>query len=189
MTENVFSEYELREQAVKFTGDEEGGWTHADCVGSCEESMEVKTVQKMCRGVVAKTRTFGTGNGTLNISLHLPYKLFIEMYGMEFTDVLAQGVYGYGQDSVHKEFSLVQHVYDEDRAEKFKAYPRCIIQSGIARTIENGAEEIAEVEMEVSVMPDDKGFGLYEALKEELDPEVASAWMTAWTPELMLKTV
>lgn len=187
MTNNVFSEYELREQAVKFPNEESAQWTHADCVGSCEESLEVRTVTKNCRGVVAKTRTMGAGNGTLTMSLHMPYVLFKKMYGMEFTDQLAKGVLAYGQSSRHEEFLLVQHVYDEDGAEKFKAYPRCIIQTGIARSIENGAEEVAEIELEIALMPDDAGFCMYEGLKDELDESVSSQWMTAWTPELMKK--
>lgn len=189
MTNGVFSEYEVREQAIKFSDAEEETWSHADCVGTSEENLEVRTVTKNCRGVVAKTRTIGAGNGTLNQSLHIPYDLFKEMYGMEFAETLAQGVLAYGQKSVHKEFALVQHVYDEDGAEKFKAYPRCIIQTGIARSIENGAEEVAELELEIALMPDDEGFCMYEALKDELEPTVAGKWMTAWTPELMKKTV
>ena len=73
---------------------------------------------------------------------------------------------------------------------KFKAYPNCIMQSGVARSIENGAEEVAEIEMEVSVMPDEEGFGLYEALESELTDETAkTTWMTAFTPELVKKSV
>ena len=54
------------------------------------------------------------------------------------------------------------------------------------RKIENGAEEVAEVEMEVSVMPDEFGNGMYEAPANDLaDETVKSTWMTAFTPELV----
>lgn len=179
----VFSEYELREMAVKFKSEE--AYVNADCVGSCEEEMETKVVSKSCRGVVVKEKVKGTGKGTLKISMHMPYEIFKKAYGMEL-DTLKEGVLAYGQNSVHEEFSVTQHVYDEDGNEKFKAYPNAIIKTGIARKIENGAEEVAEVELEVSVMPDEYGNGMYEALASELTDETAkTTWMTAFTPELV----
>ena len=81
MTNGVFSEYELREMAVKFKDATE--YVAANCVGSCEEELESKTVTKKCRGVVAKTRTKGTGNGTLKLSAHIPYEIYVQAYGME----------------------------------------------------------------------------------------------------------
>lgn len=183
----VFSEYELRKMSIKVG--EEGQYKSADCVGSCEEEMETKVVTKSCRGVVAKTRVWGTGNGTLNISAHMPMDIYHDVFGM-MADGLLEGVYAYGKPSVHPTFSITQEVYDEDGNKKFKAYPNCIMQSGVARSIENGAEEVAEIEMEVSVMPDEEGFGLYEALESELTDDTAkTTWMTAFTPELVKESV
>lgn len=186
MTNGVFSDYELREQAVKFAG-ENSQWMTTSCVGSCEEELEAISITKKCRGKVIKSRTKGTGNGTLKYSMHIPWEFFIKAYGMEF-DSLKEGIYAYGSNNAHREFSIVQHIFDEDEAEKFVAYPRCIIQTGRATKIENGAEEVAESELEVALMPDDLGMCKYEALAEELDAATKNAWMTAWTPELMQKT-
>ena len=180
---SVFSEYELREMAVKFKSEE--SYVNADCVGSCEEEMETKVISKSCRGVVVKETVKGTGKGTLKLSMHMPYEIFKKAYGMEL-DTLKEGVIAYGQNSRHEAFSITQHVFDEDGNEKFKAYPNSIIKTGIARKIENGAEEVAEVELEVSVMPDEYGNGMYEALASELTDETAkTTWMTAFTPELV----
>lgn len=181
----VFSDYEVREMGIKFTGSEE--YLAADCIGSSEEAMNSKVITKKCRGTVAKTRTKGTGDGTLKLSLHLPYEIYINAYGMEL-DTLIEGVKAYGQNSVHKEFSAVQRVFDEDGIEKLKAYPRCIIQSGKATKTENGAEEVAELELEIAVMPDEYGNGVYEVLVADLtDETVKTTWMTAFTPELVQK--
>ena len=183
MTNGVFSEYELREMGIKFVGGE--GYQTANCVGSCEEEMEARVVSKSCRGVVVKKTVRGTGTGTLTISMHMPWEIYTQMYGMEL-DTLIEGVKAYGQNSVHKNFAITQHVYDEDGVEKFKAYPNCIMESGVARKIENGAEEVAEIEIEVSVMPDEFGNGVYEALATELTDETAkTTWMTAFTPEMV----
>lgn len=179
----VFSEYELRKMGFKFKTGE--AYLSADCVGSCEEELESKIITKKCRGNVVKTTVKGTGSGTLNISMHMPYEIYTQAYGMNL-DTLIDGVKAYGQNSRHEAFSIVQDVFDEDGNEKFKAYPNCIIQTGVVRKIENGAEEVAEIEMEVSVMPDEYGNGVYEALASELtDETIKSTWMTAFTPELV----
>ena len=181
----VFSEYELRKMGIKFKSSE--AYVSADCVGSCEEELESKVITKKCRGVVVKTTVKGTGSGTLTISMHMPYEIYEQAYGMKL-DSLIEGVRAYGQNSRHEAMSIVQDVFDEDGNEKFKAYPNCIIQTGVSRKIENGAEEVAEVELELSVMPDEHGNGMYEALASELQDEtVKNTWMTAFEPSLVQK--
>lgn len=183
MTNGVFSEYELREMGIKFADAE--SFVSANCVGSCEEELDVKIITKMCRGVVFKKNVKGAGTGKLNLSMHLPWTVFTEAYGMELTTLVA-GVKAYGENSRHKSFAITQHVFDEDGAEKFKAYPNCIIETGVSRKIENGAEEVAEVELEVSLQPDEYGNCVYEALAEEItDETVKSTWMTAFEPSMV----
>lgn len=177
----MFSEYELREMGIKFKDAE--NYETVECIGSCEEELESKTVSKKCRGVVKKTRTKGTGNGILKISAHIPYKIYEQAYGMDL-DSLKEGIKAYGENSVHKEFSTTQLVKDEDGNIKYKAYPNCMIKTGIVRKIENGAEEVAELELEVSVMPDEYGNGMYEILESEATTEITSDWMTKFTPSM-----
>lgn len=181
----VFSEYGLKEMGIKFKTSE--AYISASCVGSCEEELETKVITKSCRGVVAKTTVKGTGNGTLKISMHIPYEIYEQAYGMKL-DSLIDGVGAYGQNSRHEAMSIVQLVEDEDGNEKLKAYPNCIIQSGISRKIENGAEEVATLDLEFSVMPDEHGNGMYEAITSALkDETVKSTWMTAFEPSLVQK--
>jgi hypothetical protein len=183
MTNGVFSEYEIREMGIKFKSGTE--YQTANCVGSCEEEMEAKVITKSCRGVVAKTTVKGTGNGTLNLSMHIPYDIYVKAYGMEL-DTLIDGVKAYGQNSVHEAFAITQHVYDEDGVEKYKAYPNCIIKSGVANKTENGAEEVAELELEVSVMPDEYGNGVYEVLASDLTTgTLKTDWMTKFEPSMV----
>ena len=171
--------------SIKADGD--SAYEAANCVGSIEEELEVKIVTKNCRGTVLKQRTRGAGNGTLTTSLHVPYVIYNKLYDMNRAD-LASGVKAYGTPSVHKEFSLVLHVKDEDGAEKYKAYPKCIMTSGPNRSIENGADEVAELEIEIGVMPDDYGYCVYEALAVDLSESIKNAWMTGFTPELVRGT-
>lgn len=183
----VFSEYELREFAIKFNDEEEGTFTHADCVGTWEDEGETLVVTKNCRGKVAKKRTTGTGSGTVTASAHWPAILLAKMFDME-REELAPGVQGYGRDNRHKEFTAVCKVLDEDGNVKYLAYPKMVANTN-ARSIENGGEEVSEKEIEFSYMPDDNGYGVYEALEADLGTDANSLktkWMTAWEPSLML---
>lgn len=177
------SDFELDQLGLKFDGDD--AYTSVNCVGSMEEEMTVKSVSKSCRGVVVKKRSKGTGEGTLKVTAHIPWAVFTKAYGMEL-DTLIEGVKAYGRNSIHKTFSAVAHVLDEDNNEKLKAYPNCVINTGVVRKIENGAEEVAEMELEIGVMPDEYGNGLYEAVVAELtDETVKTTWMTAFAPDLV----
>lgn len=178
----VFSEFELRKMGLKFGKTTE--YKSVDCVGSSEEEMNTKIITKKCRGVVVKEVVRGDGTGKLKITAHIPYEVYVEAYGMEL-GTLKEGVKAYGRNSVHSAFSVVQDVFDEDGNEKFKAYPNCVIETGVARKIENGAEEVAELELEIAVMPDEYGNGMYEALAEGLDQAISSKWMTAFEPSLV----
>lgn len=182
MTNGVFSDFEIDRMSVKFTDAEAA--LSMNCVGSVEEELTAKEITKKCRGVIIKDVVKGTGEGTLTISAHVPYDLFIEAFGME-DEALKTGVFAYGSNSRHKAFCLTMHVVDEDGAEKYKAYPNCIFKARPTLSTENGAEEVAEVEIEIAVMPDDHGFGMYEALADGLDEAVKAGWMENFTYDLV----
>lgn len=185
MTNGVFSDFEIDRMSVKFVDAEAA--LAMNCVGSVEEELTAKEITKKCRGVIIKDVVKGTGEGTLTISAHVPYDLFIEAFGMEDAN-LKTGVVAYGTSSRHKNFCLTMHVVDEDGAEKFKAYPNCIFKARPTLSTENGAEEVAEVEMTVAVMPDDNGFGMYEALAEGLDEAIKTGWMDNFNYTLVKAT-
>lgn len=178
----VFSEFEVKKTCFKFKDAAKA--LAADCTGSLEEEMTSKTVTKKCRGVTVKSVTKGTGEGTLNIALHIPYEIYKEGLGMEL-ETLKDGVLAYGSNSVHKEFCYTNLVEDEDGNEKLKAYPHCTFANKPTVTIENGAEEVALVEGTINVTPDEYGNGVYEALSEGLVEDVKTAWLENFTPALV----
>lgn len=184
MQNGVFSDFELKQIGFKFKSGTT--YTSVPCVGSCEEEMESKVITKTCRGVVVKKIVKGTGNGTLKVTLHMPWAVYTQAYGMDL-DTLIAGVKAYGRNSIHEAFSTVMDIEDEDGAQKLKAYPNCVMNTGVTRKIENGAEEVAEIELEISAMPDEYGNGMYEALVDELDETVAGQWMTKFDPALVQK--
>lgn len=186
----VFSEYEIKETSIKFAEEEKA--SRAGCVGSLEEALDSKTITKKCEGIESIVAVRGKGTGELKLSIHMPYDMYNKIYGMNL-DSLITGVVGYGQKSIHNKFTLTGKVYDEDGNCKLKAYPNCIMKEGISRKIENGSEEIAEIEMTISVNPDEEGMGMYEALISGLDAEstdtLVENWMTNFTTDLVQNTM
>ena len=98
---------------------------------------------------------------------------------------LKDGVYAYGQDSMHPVFSATEKVTNEDGDVKFKAYPNCTVKEGIVRKVENGGEDVAEIDMTLSVMPDEHGKGMYEALESKVDETIKKTWLEDFTPEMV----
>lgn len=173
----VFSDFELDQFAIKVAGEQ--AFERDDCVGSLEEDLEAITVTKKCRGIVKKSRTRGSGSGTLNVSMHIKKSIADKITGM-YTTGLTTGVSGYGAVSVHPEFCITARVKDEEGTIKYKAYPKCTLTKKPTVKIENGAEEVAEVEMEIKLAADEYNLCMYEAIAEDLTGSrlTAENWMT-----------
>lgn len=171
----VFSEYEVREIGFRFEDEAEA--LVVECVGTAEETMNTRVITKKCRGVVKKKVVKPDGTGVKKYSLHMPWDVYTKIFGMD-NEKVVDGVKTYGINNTHKKFCLTEHIFDEDDNEKFKACPNCVVETGKAAKTENGAEEVAELEIEIAVAPDNYGNGLYEALASELsDSTVKTNWM------------
>ena len=179
----IFSDYEVRKIGIKLNASGSTQYV-AECLGKMEDECETRTVTKKCRGVTAKKRTFGTGAGRATISAHWPIEIRIAIYALQRSDLKA-GVRAYGKPNAHPEFTLTADVFDEDGNEKLLAYPRCVMESGPDFNAENGADEIEEKELTINFMPDDKGYGKYEALVADVDSSISDAWFDDFTPELV----
>ncbi len=186
MNNKVFSEYEIKEMSIRFEQEEESH--RAGCVGSVEETLNSKTITKKCEGIESVVAVKGTGTGEVKVSIHMSYEIYNKIYGMNL-ETLIKGVVAYGQNSIHKRFAITGKVYDEEGNCKLKAYPNCILKDGVSRKIENGAEEIAEIEMTISINPDEEGNGMYEAYISDLDEgkeeTLVDEWMTNFKYDLV----
>ena len=178
----VYSYFECDQLAMKVAGDE--AYTRDDCIGSLNVERETKTVTKSCRGVVKKRKTKPTGNGTIELKLHMKLALYRRINAMT-NEGLQPGVYAFDNTQSMLELALTARVKDEDDNIMFLGYPRCKVEEINKLEIENGAEEVAEVEMKLSYMPDDFNKGEYQALEAELTGDVLNAknWMTAFSSE------
>lgn len=178
----VYSYFECDQLAIKVAGENE--YTRDDCVGSIEVERETKTVTKRCRGVVKKRKTKPTGNGTITLKLHIKLGLHRKLTAMT-NEGLQPGVYAWDNTVSMPEAAITARVKDEDDNIMFLAYPRAKVEELNTLSIENGAEEVAEVEIKLSYMPDDYNKGEYQALEDELtgDALTPENWMTTFSSE------
>ncbi len=183
MTIDQFSEFEVKESHAKFG---EGEAIPLGCVGSLEETMNTKTITKACEGVTKKTVVKPDGTGELKFSLHMRWAAFVEMFGL-VTEGYKTGIYAYGTDSTHKHFCYTAKVKDEEGNVKYKAYPDCVVTDGIASKIENGAEEVSEIEVTAAVCADAYGNGMYEAFESEIDEDTKSKWLKEFSHDLVVE--
>ncbi len=176
----VYSYFECDQLAIKIAG--ETDFTRDDCVGSLEVERETKTVTKKCRGVVKKRKTKVTGNGTITLKMHIKLALYRALNAMTNTG-LQPGVYAFDNTESMPEATIVARTKDEDDNIMFLGYPRVKIEEVNKLSIENGAEDVAEVEMKLSYMPDDYNKGEYQALADELTGTVLTSanWMTTFS--------
>ena len=182
-TGDVYSPYECDQLAIKVAG--ESAYTRNDCVGTLTVERETKTITKSCRGVVKKRKTKPTGNGTITLKAHMKLDVYRKLNAI--TNVgLQPGVHAFDNTTPMPEFCLTARVKDEDDVIMFKAFPRCKIEEINSLEIENGAEEVAEVELKAAYMPDDYNKGEYEAIADELTGSTLTAenWMTSFSSEL-----
>ncbi len=181
--ETIFSRFEVKKSNIKFDGDTKN--YSLDCVGSLETELEVKTITKSCEGVVKKKVSRGSGAGTATISLHVPYEVYQKIYGMDATG-LVKGVSAYGKTSTHKKFTYTGVVKDEEGNELLIALPNCVASSGPSMNIENGAEEVSEVEIELDLMPDEYDQCEYEAFVSEVESTITTdKWLKEFTPSMV----
>ena len=182
-----YSYFECDQLAIKVGTD--ATFTRDDCIGSIEVERETKTVTKKCRGVTKKRKTKPTGNGTITLKLHIKLALYRKLYGWT-NEGLQAGVYALDNTVAMPEAVLVARVKDEDDNIMYIGFPRVKVEEINKLTIENGAEEVAEVEMKLSYMPDDYNKGEYQALAVELTGSTVTTnnWMTDFSSTLVQGT-
>lgn len=180
--ETVFSPFEVSNSNIKV-----GTQNYAlSCVGKLETEMEVKRITKSCAGVVKKTKIRGTGHGTGTLSLHIPYALYLKLYGMDGNAKLKQNIAGYGASSVHPTFSYTGLGLDEEGVEVAIAIPQAVVSDGQKWNFENGTEEVQEIELAIEILPDDNEIGMYCVPVSELPTGVTKeTWLTNFSTSIV----
>ncbi|PFP83254.1 phage tail protein [Bacillus cereus] len=159
--------------------------TKFGCVGTIEGETEMLEKVKKCEGVEVKKISKPT-KMIMTLAGHLRVDVLRKIFGIK-TDGLKAGVWSYGTISKGQSFVLTADVVDEfEDLKKFVAFSNCASTTGFKFKVENGADEVAETELEFTALKDSNGQFYYEALVDELDDvQVKEKWHTQFTPELV----
>ncbi|EJR11139.1 MULTISPECIES: hypothetical protein [Bacillus cereus group] len=159
--------------------------TKFGCVGTIEGETEMLEMVKKCEGLEVK-KTSKPTKMTLTLSGHLRVDVLRKIFGIK-TEGLKAGVWSYGTKSKGKSFVLTADVIDEFAdLKKMVAFSNCASTTGFKFKVENGADELAETELEFTALKDSNGEFYYEALFDEVDDvQVKEKWHTQFTPSLV----
>jgi len=132
-----------------------------DMVGSVEGETELITKRVSLNNATMKELSRPTTQ-TLTFRGHLPVEVVRKTYGVT-NENLVEGVYSYGTSSISPTFTFVVSIVDEfDNVTKLMAWRKCSSTSGLRFTVNGEDEEIAQVELELKVMLDDRRKLYYE---------------------------
>ena len=183
-TIDTFDAVEIKNASLLFKG--ESVTSPFGCIGKLDAETEIKTISKICGGVTKKKKAKPTLL-TVKISGHMELKVARKIFGLK-NEGLIDNVYSYGIESVGEDFSFVAEEYDtfEDN-NRLIAFPNCSAATGFVKSIENGADELAEFEVEITALPDAYGEFYYEGIN--LTADVQTKWLTKFDPAELQKTV
>lgn len=190
MATTVVTEFDavsIRNASVQFIeGGTQSPGTSFGATGSIEGETESIVIEKKSAGMTTKSVT-KPQKMNLTYAGHFPVAVLRKIFGLS-NEGLKPGIYSYGQFSKGVNFVLTADVVDEfEDVTKLIAFPNVTSTSGLKiQAIENGAEEVAQIEFEFTVLPDAKGQLYYEALEPEIDdPTVVTQWHTQFNPTLV----
>ncbi|MGE6756263.1 phage tail protein [Rossellomorea sp. NPDC071047] len=154
-------------------------------LGSVEGETTLKELIKKEEGVEVRKKS-KPEKMDLTISAHIKVAVIRKFFGIN-SNGLKPGVYQYGQDSKGVEFVLTADVIDEfEDVTKLVAFPKCVSATGFKFTIENGGDEVALMEVQLTAYPDIMRQCMYEAFVSELDdPTIAEQWHSQFNRSLV----
>ncbi|MFC6038428.1 phage tail protein [Paenisporosarcina macmurdoensis] len=168
-------------------GDTYEAGTTFGCVGSLEGESDVSEKQLKCGNQVLGSITKVNFMTFTVTAANAPLAVVRKLFGLENTG-LKTGVYALGEKSKGKDFILTADIEDEFQdVTKMIAFPNASNITGLKiQAIENGADEVANLEFEFRALKDANGKFYYEAMSDEVvDSIVKEQWHTGFTPALV----
>lgn len=134
------------------------GGTEVDlgCVGALSGQAEVRTKQLMCAGVPVAQKTKPLSM-ELTYRGHIPVSVYSALFGLK-SETLTPEKKSYNVNSEHAtgEFKFVESEFYGEK-KRTRTFPNASVISGMAFSVENGAEDIAEVELTIKALKDANG--------------------------------
>jgi hypothetical protein len=171
-----------------FNGNEQQEGEKFGCLGDLEVETESKEIVKKCEGIETKKIT-KPQKSDVKVNAHIPVQVARDYFGLS-NEGLKPGVWAYGSMSKGKGFVFTADVVDEfEDITKMVAFANCANATGLKMKIENGADEVALLELEFTALPDGNRQIYYEAFIDELDDDqVKEQWHKQFTPDLVKQT-
>ncbi len=168
-----------------FDSAEQQPGTKFGCIGTIEGETEVIEIVKKEEGIEVKKKSKPV-KMNLTVSAHIPVQVARDFFGLK-TEGLKTGIWSYGSLSKGKRFVLTADVVDEfEDIVKLIAFSNCTNSTGFKISIENGADEVAQLELEFTALADELRNFYYEAFIDEIEDEaVKTQWHTQFNPTLV----
>lgn len=158
----------------------------SDCNGSIAVETETQTIEKKCGQTVVASKSKPV-KMTVTVSAKVPVEVFRRVNGIKQLDELKEGVYAYGANGGER-FTLTVEIVDEFTDEtKLLAFPTLALSNGLAFEIENGADEVADLEIETTAYQDERGQWYYEAFPTDATEVDSQEWLTSFTDNTVKK--
>ena len=136
------------------------------CTGVLSGETEISEITAKC-GRVTKKKMSKPTEMKVNISGFVKLDVLRRLFGMSDKG-LKPGVYAYGEDSSGEEFTLTADIKDDfDDITKMIAFPKVSVSTGFKFKIDTSSDEVANVEIEATALPDENGKFYYETLLDE----------------------
>ncbi|WP_414625491.1 phage tail protein [Enterococcus faecium] len=173
---------------IAFNFKNAGNAIATNCNGQLDGETEMQTVVKKCGATEVKSKSKPI-NMTVTITAHVPMEVYRRFNGLKQDGRIKPGIYSYGPDSVGEDFSLAAEIVDDfEENRKLVGMLACTSNTGLTFSIENGADEVAALELEAKVMQDEFGKFYHEAIVAELEEDLTDQWMTNLSADVIKKT-
>lgn len=159
-----------------------------DCNGALNGETEMQEITKKCGASIVKAKSKPIGM-TVTITAHVPVAVYRDFYGLKQNTLIKPGIYSYGPSSTGKDFSLAAEVVDDfEENSKLLGFLICTSNTGLTFTIENGADEVAALELETKILVDEFGEYYHEAIVAELETDLTNEWMSKLSADVIKKS-
>lgn len=180
-----FDAVSIKNPAIKFDGELQsqsfGG------IGKVSGETTLREIVKKLEGIEVKKKSTPE-KMVLKLTAHVPVAPIRKLFGLSNSG-LKPGIYAYGSPCKGLPFVLTGDVLDEfEDVTKLIAFPNCISNTGLTLNVENGADTVAELELEFTAYLDENKYCYYEAFVSEIEVADVTTWRTNFTPTLV-KTV
>lgn len=154
------------------------------CTGTLSGETEMRVVSAKCGGVTLEEKNKPV-RMTGTISAFVKVDVYRRIFGIR-NEGLKPGVYSYGTKSLGEEFTLTADIVDDFKdVTKVIAFPKANSSVGLTFTIDTSSDEVAQLEISFTELPDEAGEFYYEGFVEEMAPELADQWRKNFSYDLV----